>query len=117
MRTIQGAAGDKDHSRIRSVLAHAFSDRALHAQESLIRAHVDRLVQRLQDLHGKPTDIVRWMHHHSYDVIAHLCEMYRRSLPKDTWNQAILSLVYTLPYIYLSKKSCIYESSKENLCT
>ncbi|PSN59190.1 fusicoccadiene 8-ol C-15 hydroxylase [Corynespora cassiicola Philippines] len=68
-----GAVSDEDHSRIRSVLAHAFSDRALHAQESLIRAHVDRLVQRLQDLHGKPTDIVRWMHHHSYDVIAHLC--------------------------------------------
>ncbi|EME87123.1 uncharacterized protein MYCFIDRAFT_30470 [Pseudocercospora fijiensis CIRAD86] len=68
-----GAANDEDHSRIRSVIAHGFSDRALHTQEGLIRAHVDRLVQHLGDLHEKPTDIVRWIHHHAYDVIAHLC--------------------------------------------
>lgn len=55
------------------MLAHGFSDRALCDQEGLIRSHVDLLVDRLRALGGKPTNTVRWMHHISYDVIAHLC--------------------------------------------
>lgn len=55
------------------MLAHGFSDRALSAQEHLIRSHVDRLVRRLDALEGQATNAVQWLHHIAYDIIAHLC--------------------------------------------
>jgi cytochrome P450 len=41
-------ANDADHTRFRKSLLHAFSDKALRAQESLIKQYVDMLVQKLK---------------------------------------------------------------------
>ncbi|KAH7026802.1 fusicoccadiene 8-ol C-15 hydroxylase [Macrophomina phaseolina] len=82
-----GAANDADHSRIRSVLSHAFSDRAIQNQHATIKEHVDRLIARLRETEGIATDAVRWMHHLTYDVIVHLALGQRaRSLDCDGWH-------------------------------
>lgn len=51
----QGASNDVDHGRIRGILSHAFSDRALLSQEAMISSHIDHLVRRLRSLDGQPS--------------------------------------------------------------
>lgn len=57
-------SNDEDHARIRKTLSHAFSERALAQQESLVQGYVDLLVSRLKDVaareSGKPQDITKW---------------------------------------------------------
>lgn len=85
--SVQGAANDVDHSRIRSVLSHAFSDRAIQNQQATIMEHVDKLIYRLRETDGRATDAVRWMHHLTYDVIVHLALGQRvGSLDWNTWH-------------------------------
>ncbi|KAI1868375.1 hypothetical protein JX265_007198 [Neoarthrinium moseri] len=67
-----GASSDGDHVRIRGVLAHALSEKALYSQEDVLRHHADRMVHRISSLSGSPTDAVRWLHHCTYDVISDL---------------------------------------------
>jgi hypothetical protein len=47
---------------MRRNLAHAFSDKALRGQESLIQSYVDLLVQRMGEhaAQGKDIDIMTW---------------------------------------------------------
>jgi cytochrome P450 len=40
-------AGDAEHSRQRRTLAHAFSQKALLEQESIIRGYVDLFIEKL----------------------------------------------------------------------
>ncbi len=70
------AANEADHARERRLVSHAFSDRALRDQESIIQSYVDLLVQRLHEQvqgegHGK-VDMVRWYNYTTFDVIADL---------------------------------------------
>ena len=55
---------DADHSRIRKLLAHAFSDAALREQEPLINDYFELLIQKLQEEVDGPNkghvDMVRW---------------------------------------------------------
>ncbi|KAF4239482.1 hypothetical protein CNMCM8980_001670 [Aspergillus fumigatiaffinis] len=67
-----GSAGDDDHSRIRRVLAHAFSEKALYAQENILSSHVDHLIAKLQETSGQSTNAVRWIQHAIYDIIVYL---------------------------------------------
>jgi hypothetical protein len=45
------------------------------------------------------------------DIIAHLCEMYRRSIPRDSWcqSQQYAMFGFALPSIY--DPDLVYESS------
>lgn len=54
------------------MLAHAFSEKALYAQEPLLIAHIDHLITRLCQLNGRATDAVRWLHHCTYDIVTDL---------------------------------------------
>ncbi|KAF3769441.1 benzoate 4-monooxygenase cytochrome P450 [Cryphonectria parasitica EP155] len=68
-------ADDEDHSRGRRVLAHAFSERAVTAQEALLQGYVDQLVGRLQEVttqSQEPVDMVKWYNWTTFDVIADL---------------------------------------------
>ncbi|KAI6550163.1 hypothetical protein MCOR03_009612, partial [Pyricularia oryzae] len=67
-----GACSDADHSRIRGVLSHAFSDKALYSQQALITRHVSHMVRRIGQLGGARTDAVRWLQHCTYDIISDL---------------------------------------------
>lgn len=60
----QTTANDSDHRRMRRLLSHAFSEKALGAQEPLITRYVDLLMLRLKQQASDPAtsvvDIVKW---------------------------------------------------------
>jgi len=54
---------DANHSRVRKILSHAFSEKALAQQETLLQQYADQLVGRLQevtDASPNPVDLVEW---------------------------------------------------------
>ncbi|KAG9529486.1 benzoate 4-monooxygenase cytochrome P450, partial [Aureobasidium melanogenum] len=63
-----------DHARMRKLLAHAFSDRALREQESLMSKYIDALVTGLLKYahEGKPVDLVSWYNFATFDIIGDL---------------------------------------------
>ncbi len=67
-------ANDADHSRIRRLLSHAFSDKALREQEPLIQGYIDSLVAGLKksmDSDGK-ADLSNWFNWMTFDIIGDL---------------------------------------------
>lgn len=69
-------APDADHSRMRRLLAHAFSDKALREQEGLIQAYVDNLIHGLKSQipssrKGK-VNITEWFMWTTFDVVSDL---------------------------------------------
>ncbi|KAJ4387223.1 hypothetical protein N0V93_007812 [Gnomoniopsis smithogilvyi] len=82
-----GASSDNDHARIRGVLSHAFSEKALHSQERVLNDHVTHMTHRIQQLGGAQTDAVRWLQHCTYDIITDLSlGSSAGALDCDTWN-------------------------------
>ncbi|KAH1856634.1 hypothetical protein KXV36_007340 [Aspergillus fumigatus] len=69
-------AAESDHIRMRRLLAHAFSDRALREQESLLHFYADLLVQKLHEnlnhSHSEVVDIARWYNFTTFDLIGDL---------------------------------------------
>ncbi|KAI9875449.1 MAG: hypothetical protein M1830_008463 [Pleopsidium flavum] len=67
---------DADHSRMRRLLAHAFSEKALREQEPLITSYIDLLISKLhQQVQGPnegKVDIVRWYNYTTFDIIGDL---------------------------------------------
>ncbi|TVY88811.1 Cytochrome P450 monooxygenase [Lachnellula willkommii] len=65
----------QDHSRFRHLVSHAFSERALREQESLIQLYVDMLVSGIRK-HSeggtKPLDMVSWYNWTTFDIIGDL---------------------------------------------
>ena len=64
---------EKDHPRLRRVLAHAFSDKEIREQEPLVRKHVDVLIRRLNE--HSATGIVnlsKWLTWTTFDIIGDL---------------------------------------------
>lgn len=55
-------ANDAEHSRQRRTLSHAFSQKALLEQESIIRGYVDLFVEKLRPFAatGKPANMCDW---------------------------------------------------------
>ena len=65
-------ARDNDHARMRKIINHAFSDRALRDQEPRIQRHVQTLIQKL-DLEQSRRgilDINEWFNCAAFDIIA-----------------------------------------------
>ncbi|MCJ1284882.1 hypothetical protein MMC26_004219 [Xylographa opegraphella] len=65
-------ANDADHSRLRRILAHAFSDKALREQEPLLQTHVDAFVAGMRERAGGPVDVTPWFSYYTFDVIGDL---------------------------------------------
>ena len=70
---VVGAISNADHSRHRRNLAHAFSDRALREQESILQHYIDLLVLRLKEqceskARGK-VDMVKWYNYTTFDIM------------------------------------------------
>lgn len=65
----------EDHSRMRRVLSHGFSMKAMLDQQPLISTHVNLLIQRLHE-HceggAQPVDMVAWYNRVTFDVISDL---------------------------------------------
>jgi cytochrome P450 len=70
------ASTEADHSRMRRLVSHAFSERALREQEEILYKYVDLLVQRMHEqcrgeAKGK-ANMMRWYNYTTFDVIADL---------------------------------------------
>ncbi|PYH43708.1 cytochrome P450 [Aspergillus saccharolyticus JOP 1030-1] len=73
--SIVGANGDK-HRRLRRLLSHAFSEKALRDQETTLHHYVDLLVRQLHQ-RSVPTgssvvDMVQWFNFTTFDLIGDL---------------------------------------------
>ena len=70
------SASEADHARMRRLVSHAFTEKALRSQEYIIQSYVDFLVQRLHEkVQGKAcgvVDMVRYYNYTTFDVIADL---------------------------------------------
>ncbi|KAF2814564.1 benzoate 4-monooxygenase cytochrome P450 [Mytilinidion resinicola] len=71
VESIHSAKDDAVHSRHRRLLAHAFSEKALREQESLLKTYMDLLVIQLKKQSG-PVDMVRWLNYTTFDLIGDL---------------------------------------------
>ena len=69
-------APKEDHKRMRRVLDHGFSDRALREQEPIVSSYIDNLIQRLHEqIHGPQkgeVNLVQWYNWTSFDIIGDL---------------------------------------------
>lgn len=68
-------SNDVDHTRMRRLLSHAFSDSSLRGQEPIIKHYVDILMQRLREKSegGKQAlDLVSWYNFTTFDIIGDL---------------------------------------------
>ncbi|KAH7072061.1 cytochrome P450 [Paraphoma chrysanthemicola] len=67
-------ANDDKHGRLRKIFSHGFSDRALKAQEHLIRAHVDKLVSNIhrEASQNNEIDVVKYFNCATFDIIGEL---------------------------------------------
>jgi cytochrome P450 len=67
------SAGNDDHARIRRLLSHGFSERALKEQEPLLRGHFDLLITKLTGkANGNPFNISDWLHYIIFDITGDL---------------------------------------------
>ncbi|KID81221.1 RadP cytochrome P450 epoxidase [Metarhizium guizhouense ARSEF 977] len=69
-----GTANRADHSRMRSIFAHAFSDRALRKQESLIRDYATQMLRQMQKLIDKTghVNVLDMYNFAAFDIMATL---------------------------------------------
>lgn len=67
-------ANDADHSRIRRLLANAFSEKALHEQKPLLQKYVDLLIAsvRVRARARESIDISDWLNFTTFDIIGDL---------------------------------------------
>ena len=81
LRLVSGAESivtvpDADHSRMRRLLSHAFSDKALREQEPLIQSHINNLVIGLKKQIDGPAkgrvNLSDWFNWATFDVIGDL---------------------------------------------
>ena len=68
------AANGETHARIRRLMSHAFSDKALRSQESLMKHYINLLITRLREkcAKGEAVDIVEWLNFTTFDLIGDL---------------------------------------------
>ena len=68
-------ADDADHNRFRRTLSHAFSEKALSQQETLVQRYVDLLINRIKEVNSRekaPQDMTKWYNWTTFDIIADL---------------------------------------------
>jgi cytochrome P450 len=62
----------EDHSRHRKLLSHAFSDKAMRAQEPLISEYIDLLMLRLKERLDQSLDLTKWFNLTTFDITGDL---------------------------------------------
>lgn len=75
-------ANDKDHRRLRRLQSHAFSEKALTAQQDVIKTHLDTFIEQLKRRAATTSedassengivDIVQWLNFLTFDTIGDL---------------------------------------------
>ncbi|KAM0799194.1 cytochrome P450 [Usnea florida] len=71
--SIINVVSDGEHSRMRRVLAHAFSEKAMREQEPLIQEYIDLFMKSLHTAAAKgPQNMVSWYEFIAFDIIGDL---------------------------------------------
>lgn len=69
-------ANDADHSRIRKLFSHAFSEKALREQEPLIQSYADLLINQLRKQYemskGSAFNMIVWYNFLTFDIVGDL---------------------------------------------
>ncbi|CAI6085973.1 unnamed protein product, partial [Clonostachys chloroleuca] len=67
-------SNNEDHKRIRRLLAHAFSEKALNSQEDIMKHYVDKFIIKLteQAKLGSIVDMTAWFNFATFDLIGDL---------------------------------------------
>jgi cytochrome P450 len=69
-------AQEDAHQRMRRLLTHAFSNKALKAQEEILQTYADMLIEKLRGIMGNTSsqriDIARWFNFTTFDLIGDL---------------------------------------------
>ncbi|CAG8948790.1 hypothetical protein HYFRA_00001912 [Hymenoscyphus fraxineus] len=69
-------SNDEDHKRMRRLQAHAFSEKALRAQESVLDGYVNKLIKKLHENVANPAssivDMVLWYNYTTFDILGDL---------------------------------------------
>ncbi|KAI8939232.1 hypothetical protein NX059_005058 [Plenodomus lindquistii] len=89
-------ANEEEHTRMRRNLSHAFSDKALRSQESMIQSYVDLLINRVGEhgRQGKSIDLMRWYNYATFDIISDLAFGVPLYCLRDSNNHTWIDLVY-----------------------
>ncbi|EMD94546.1 hypothetical protein COCC4DRAFT_45065 [Bipolaris maydis ATCC 48331] len=66
------SANNADHSRQRRTVNHAFSDKALRAQESLVMRYIDQLTSALAANSTTEINIKNWLEYTAFDIVGDL---------------------------------------------
>ncbi|KAI0894235.1 putative cytochrome P450 monooxygenase [Annulohypoxylon nitens] len=66
------AAPREQHSKLRKLLSHGFSEKALREQEGVLNTYAMKLINALRSRICEPVDLVKWYNFTTFDVIGHL---------------------------------------------
>jgi cytochrome P450 len=105
-------SNDADHTRMRRVMSHAFSEKALREQEPILKGYIELLIEKLEGYteSGAPADLVKWYNFATFDLIGELAfgqpfgclqtteyhffiEVLFSRLRMATWNRIIMELL------------------------
>jgi cytochrome P450 len=103
-------SNDADHTRMRRLISHAFSDKALRDQEPIMQSYSDLLMSRLHDVakSGTATNIKQWFHWTLFDLFGDLCygESFGclREGKSHPWIDIIGESIQAFAYIGLARR-------------
>lgn len=69
------SAHREEHSRLRRLMSHGFSDRSMQAQQPIINQYIDLFIQRMHEHcfgSEKPVDLAAWYNFTTFDIIGDL---------------------------------------------
>lgn len=66
------SANDADHSRQRRTVNHAFSDKALRAQEAIVMRYIDQLMSALAARSSSEINVKNWLEYTTFDIVGDL---------------------------------------------
>ncbi|ETS74389.1 hypothetical protein PFICI_14255 [Pestalotiopsis fici W106-1] len=69
------SANREEHSRLRRLMSHGFSDRSMQAQQPIINQYIDLFIQRIHEHcfgSEKPVDLAAWFNFTTFDIIGDL---------------------------------------------
>ncbi|KAL6156939.1 hypothetical protein ACJBU6_04517 [Exserohilum turcicum] len=66
------SANNADHARQRRTVNHAFSDKALRAQEELVMRYIDQFMNALAAQSGADVNVKNWLEYTAFDIVGDL---------------------------------------------
>lgn len=66
------SANNEDHARQRRLINHAFSDKALRAQEDIVMRYIDQLLHALRSRSGETVNVKEWLEWTAFDIVGDL---------------------------------------------